>query len=255
MVLRTAIVLAAGMGTRLAERGRDLPKGFLQLGDRPIIEESIARLRRAGIARILIVTGHLNQYYDALAERYRGLVETVHNDRYRDSGSMYSLALAGPLVEEDFLLLESDLIYEQRALTTLLASRFDNALLLSGFTGAGDEVFVETRNGNLVKMSKRRGELGAGIAGELVGITRISAPLFRAMGDFAAARFATSLQVDYETDCLVGVAAQIPIECEVVGDLLWAEIDDEAHYRRASRNIYPAIGERDYGPAREDNAD
>lgn len=237
------------MGTRLAERGRDLPKGFLQLGDRPIVEESIARLRRVGIGRILIVTGHLHQYYDALAERYRGLVETLHSDRYRDSGSMYSLYLAGPIVQEDFLLLESDLIYEQRALTTLSASRFDNAMLLSGFTGAGDEVFVETRDGNLVNMSKRREELGPRIAGELVGITRVSIGLFRAMLDFAAERFTTTLQVDYETDCLVGVAAQVPIKCEVVGDLLWSEIDDEAHYRRASRHTYPAIGARDHSPA------
>jgi len=244
-MLRTAIILAAGMGSRLGARGRNVPKGFLQLGDRPIVEESILRLRQAGVDRIVIVTGHLHGYYEGLAERYAGLVETVHNDRYRDSGSMYSLYLAGPLVQEDFLLLESDLIYEQRALTTLCDSCCNNAVLLSGFTGAGDEVFVETHNGNLVKMSKRREELGIEIAGELVGITRVSSRLFHAMLHFAAERFTATLHVDYETECMVGVAPQIPITCEVVGDLLWSEIDDEAHYQRARRHIYPAIREKD----------
>jgi 2-aminoethylphosphonate-pyruvate transaminase len=243
-MLRTAVILAAGMGRRLAERGRDVPKGFLQLGDEPIIEESIARLRRAGIERIVIVTGHLREYYEALAGRYSCLVQTLHNDLYRDSGSMYSLYLARDVVQEPFLLLESDLIYEQRALTTLCASPSDNALLLSGFTGAGDEVFVEAHDGNLVRMSKRREDLGPRIAGELVGISRLSVGLFDTMLRLAAERFATTLHMDYETDCMVAAASQVPIRCELVPDLLWSEIDDETHYQRARLHIYPAVLER-----------
>lgn len=245
MGVRTAVILAAGMGTRLKERGRELPKGFLQLGERPIIEESLARLARAGIERTIIVTGHLNQFYDELAARHGGQIETVHNPRYAGSGSMYSLYLARKRLDGDFLLLESDLIYEQRALTVVQQTRHPNLVLLSGTTRSGDEVYVETRDGQLVKMSKRREALGPNIAGELVGITRISSVLFRAMQEFAEVRFRRDLHVDYETDCLVGVAPTVPIHCEVVDNLLWSEIDDEAHLERAIKDIYPAICRRD----------
>jgi 2-aminoethylphosphonate-pyruvate transaminase len=245
MKLRTAVILAAGMGTRLGERGRQLPKGFLQLGERPIVEESLLRLQRVGITRILIVTGHLSRFYAELQQGYGGLVQTVHNPEFADSGSMYSLYLLRNHLDEDFLLLESDLIYEQRALDTLQAAKQDNAVLLSGFTDSGDEVFVETRAGLLVDMSKQRSRLGAPASGELVGISRISQPLFALMVDYAGAAFRKTLHLDYETDCLVGVSRDTAIHCPVVGDLLWSEIDDAAHLARAQETIYPKIRDLD----------
>ncbi len=113
---RTAVILAAGRGTRLAGHVQDYPKGFLRLGAQPIIEESIDRLVAAGISDVLIVTGHCAGHYDELAQRRAGLVRVVHNPRYADSGSMYSLWCARDLVHGPFLLLESDLVYEPRAL-------------------------------------------------------------------------------------------------------------------------------------------
>ena len=248
MTVRTAVILAAGMGTRLGEQGRQLPKGFLHLGERPIVEESLLRLQHAGITRILIVTGHQSRFYAELQQGYGELVQTVHNPEYADSGSMYSLYLLRDHLDEDFLLLESDLIYEQRALDTLQAAEQDNAVLLSGFTDSGDEVFVETRAGLLVDMSKHRTRLGAQPAGELVGISRISLPLFALMVDYAAAGFIKTLHMDYETDCLVGVSRQAAIHCPVVEDLLWSEIDDEAHLARAQETIYPKILALDVRP-------
>jgi choline kinase len=248
MTVRTAVILAAGMGTRLGARGRRLPKGFLRLGERPIVEESVLRLQHAGVRRILIVTGHLRGFYEDLAAGYPNLVHTVHNPEYADSGSMYSLYLLHEGLDEDFLLLESDLIYEQRALDVLQCSGCDNAVLLSGFTGSGDEVYVKTRDGLLVNMSKDRARLGAGVAGELVGISRISRDLFRAMLEYAAAGFGESLHMDYETDCLVGLTDRARIHCPVIGNLLWSEIDDEAHLTRAREAIYPRIGALDVTP-------
>lgn len=57
--VRTAVILAAGMGVRLKDRGRLSPKGCLCLGEKSIVEESVLRLLATGIERIVIVTGHL----------------------------------------------------------------------------------------------------------------------------------------------------------------------------------------------------
>ncbi len=239
--IRTAVILAAGMGTRLREQGRERPKGFLRLGERPIVEESIARLRRAGIARIVIATGHQARLYDQLATRMNGLVETVHNPRYADSGSMYSLYLLRERLEGPFLLLESDLVYEQRALTGILAFPHENAILLSGPTRSGDEVYVEAAGERVVAMSKNRQRLGENIVGELVGISKISPRLFSVMCARAEETFGTTLHMDYETDALVLAAQTTPVHYHLVPDLLWAEIDDHTHLTRARERIYPAI--------------
>lgn len=236
----TAVILAAGRGTRLAGEVRDVPKGFLRLGTQPIIEESIARLADAGVRDVVVVTGHLASFYDDLARR-NPLVRTVHNPRFAESGSMYSLWCAREAVQGPFLLLESDLVYEPRALTHLLGQPGDDGILLSGPTQAGDEVYVATRDGCLLAMSKDRAALGARVTGELVGISRVSPGLFATMIQLADRAFATSLRYDYETDCLVAAGRERCIPCPLLPDLVWSEIDDPAHLARARDRIYPEI--------------
>jgi len=239
-----AVILAAGMGTRLRSSHSGMPKGFLALGEQPIIEESIARLRQAGIGRIIIVTGYYSDFYEELAAANSD-ISTVHNDKFADSGSMYSLWCARDRIDEGFLLLESDLVYEQRALTVLQEGSVD-AVLLSGPTNAGDEVYVETEGdgpvGHLYNMSKDADALGADPSGELVGISRISPELFRYMREYAEMEFhADNLHVSYEEDALVHAGRQMHVPCPVVADLLWGEIDDASHLERVREMVYPAI--------------
>lgn len=244
-MIDTAVILGAGRGTRLKELGDPIPKGFLRLGRQPIIVESIARLRQAGIVRIVIVTGHRADHYRRLASESGGTIELVHNSDYATSGSMYSLALAQQTVgDADFLLLESDLTYEQRALSSALGQNKPDVLLVSGPTYSGDEVHVEAERHNLVNLSKQRHLLGPSVLGELVGITRISAALYRQMLAYSASQFPHTKYLDYE-QALVAACTVVPVHCHLERDLLWAEIDDETHLNRALQCIYPRIVERD----------
>lgn len=238
--LKTAVILAAGQGTRLRGEIEGKPKGFLQIGALPIVEESVLRLRASGIEDVLIVTGYAREHYTALASKHPQLVRTVVNDDYAVSGSMYSLYCARELVAGPFLLLESDLVYEPRALHVLLEHPSEDAVLLSGPTAAGDEVWVEATDGRLAGMSKDRARL-ASVTGELVGISKISAGLFQTMQRIAAAAFERSLKFDYETDCLVAASRERAIACPLVDDLLWGEIDDPSHLARVRGRVYPAV--------------
>ena len=244
-VVRTAIILGAGMGVRLKDRGELTPKGCMCLGEKSIVEESVLRLLAVGIERIVIVTGHHAEQYEPLQDRYHQTVLLVHNPHFADSGSMYSLYCARHCVDEAFLLLESDLVYEPRALTTCLENPSENVVLLAGFSKTSDECLVETRNGRLVAISKNRESLGTEVRGEMVGICKISPSLFSAMLEMAEQRFGTTRHVDYETDCLVAAAWGVPISCPVVEDLVWCEIDDETHLARARDEIYPVVQRTD----------
>lgn len=242
-MIHSAVILAAGRGTRLGALGALHPKGFIELGGEAIIETSLARLARAGITRIVIVSGHLDEFYQALARRHPE-VTLIHNPNYAESGSMVSLSLAQAALREDFLLLESDLIYEQRALTTLLAAATPNTLLVSGPTGSGDEVYVEAADGRLTGLSKRRDELAGEVIGELVGITRLTPACLDAMCRHAAEVFRATLHLEYE-QALVAAGRGVPVICKLVGDLAWSEIDDAQHLERARGQVYPAIQEND----------
>jgi len=238
--MKTAVILAAGMGTRLRAAHVDLPKGFLELGGKPLIEWSIARLEQAGINDIVIVTGYAAEHYHKLAVRYEGLIRIVHNPDYADSGSMCSLYCARDVIDDDFLLLESDIVYEARALDVLIGHESADAVLLSGQTNAGDEVYIEAPAGLLVNMSKDRNKLGS-VAGELVGVSKISRSLYNLLNHLARKHFRESLHYAYETDCLVAAAKSWEIACPVVENLIWAEIDDPDHLKRARTEIWPRL--------------
>ena len=139
-----AIILAAGMGVRLKELNRGVPKGFISLGDdKTIIEHSIETLLACGIKDIIIVTGFRDEHYENLRSRYPQ-IKTVRNEKYSETGTMYSLWCTRNLVNTDFILLESDLIYEIRAIKELLESTSENSILISEKTDAGDEAVSYT---------------------------------------------------------------------------------------------------------------
>jgi len=240
--VRQAVILGAGLGSRLRGTFDDRPKGFLKLGTRPIIEESIAKLVRTGIIDIVIVTGYCHEFYDQLSEKYP-FVRTILNPDFATTGSMLSLYTASQYVNSDFLLLESDLVYEYNALQILQNSPMDNCILLSGKTGSGDEVYVGVNHDRVVNMSKRRDDIKC-LGGELVGISKISLELYKHMTDVAPEKCKHNSQYQYE-DCLADVSDNIAIHYLCIENLAWIEIDDENHLSKAREKIYPLIEQRD----------
>lgn len=240
--IRNAVILAAGIGSRLRQVHSDKPKGFLQIGDNPIIEDSIAKLIYNGIQNIVIVTGYNNSFYDDLKKKYP-FIKTIKNDFFETTGSMFSLFTAREIIDNDFLLLESDLLYESNALQSLLNSSYNNAILLSGKTDAGDEVYVGVSGNRIVNMSKNKSEI-RNLGGELVGISKISLDLYKKMVSYFDSRENKKTNYHYE-DCLTDLAGDNEINFQLIDDLAWIEIDDEQHHKRAVETIYPLICRRD----------
>lgn len=248
MTLKTAIILAAGLGSRLSDLHPDLPKALFEIDGETLLTRSLRLLSEAGIERTVVVAGHRGDALHALVADHPGL-EVVNNLDYIHNGSMASLACALEQVTEDFLLLESDLYYEPRALHTLLALDVRDAILCSGKTHAGDEVYVEAPLGRLRAMSKRPTDLTF-LSGELVGISRLSHETAEAMlsAFVAFQRERGHARMDYETGALVEVAKTRSISVVVVPDLLWGEIDDARHLARV-RELVPAMRTRRSPPS------
>lgn len=238
--ITTAVILAAGMGRRLHDVWPTAPKGLLPVGNQPIIERSINQLLAHGIEQIILVTGYQAAQYQPLIQRYPAL-HPVYNPHYATSGSMYSLYCARELLTTSFLLLESDLIYEDRALSTLLACPAPAALLVSGPTNAGDEVYVEVAHKLITRISKQRNPL-AQLGGEMVGITKVSSPLWNAMRSYAETYFGQQNRyLEYCSGCLNALTVPHAIVCCHLDDLIWAEIDDAAHWQRVRTIIGPKL--------------
>jgi choline kinase len=229
-----AIILAAGMGVRLKELNRGVPKGFISLGDdKPIIEHSIDALLACGIKNIIIVTGFMDQHYEKLRSRYPQ-IKTVRNEKYSETGTMYSLWCARNLVNTDFILLESDLIYEIRAIKELLESTSENSILISGKTDAGDEVYVGVEDNWVKQISKNRNALSS-IVGEFIGVSKLSYDFYLKLIRIAEEGFDSNLLISYDMDCFVTIADKNNLGFLKIENLLWAEIDDVSQLNKATK--------------------
>lgn len=239
--INQALILAAGRGVRLGPRGRAIPKGFIEVGGATLIQRSLGLLASAGISRVSIVTGHLAERYEQLPPVTGLSITPLHNPHFATMGSYESLRTGLAAMEGSFLLLESDIIYEPRALEALLAAPQESVILASGPTGAGDEVYVwadEVQGATRFRgMSKQRSAYPDAPHGELTGISKISATLACRLLQHAAAADPAS---DYES-AIVQAAATTPVACLRIDDLLWGEIDDEVMLSRVQTHLWPRL--------------
>ncbi|MCI9439852.1 MAG: aminotransferase class I/II-fold pyridoxal phosphate-dependent enzyme [Ruminococcus sp.] len=130
------LILAAGMGKRLKGLTKDNTKCMVQVNGVSLIDRMLHQLDRLGLSRIVIVIGYegkkLVEYIQALD--ISTYICYVENPIYDKTNNIYSLALAkNYLIEEDTLLLESDLIFEDSVLETLLEDKRETLALVDKY--------------------------------------------------------------------------------------------------------------------------
>lgn len=120
--VRTALLLAAGVGSRLAPLTDALPKCLVFVSGVPILERLVRSLDSHGVERLVIVTGYKAEMIrDYLGESFGGIaIEYIVSPLFETTNDIYSLWLARHLIDEPFLLVESDLVFDEHLLAPLL---------------------------------------------------------------------------------------------------------------------------------------
>ncbi len=249
-MIKQAIILAAGLGSRFGVRTEHMPKGFIEIDGVAIVEQSVQKLIAVGVEQIIIGTGFQAQFYEDLAKKYPCII-TIHNENFANTSSMATLKCCQEFVYGDFLLLESDLIYDIVGLNVLKNDPRQNVILVSGTTNSHDEVFLESDNNSvLIKVSKDKSQIPNPF-GELVGISKINQNTLQKMCEFFDA--CQNPKIDYE-NVLAEISTRFQnIFLHKIEFYAWAEIDDEIMLKRAIKEIYPRIKENEQlrNPRRE----
>lgn len=119
-----AIILAAGMGRRLGDLTKDNTKCMLKVNGICLIDRFILQLSKCNLRRLVIVVGYEGQkLIDYIGHRYDEVlkIEYIVNPIYDKTNNIYSLALAkDEMCKDDTILLESDLIFEDKMLDVLI---------------------------------------------------------------------------------------------------------------------------------------
>ena len=227
-MIQTAIILAAGLGSRLRSCLSDTnPKGSFVLPglSHSLVERSIRLLLGHGIQHIIIGTGYSAGFYEGLAKLYP--ITCVKNPAYATTGSLRTLqrVLQAMPDTQPVLLLESDLLYTKRALA--IAPSAYTTLLATPYYHYGDEVFIQTTwDDRVISMSKTTQSTTV-----LAGISRLSPDMLAAIQTLAAPD-----HWHYE-DALL--ALDIPVLVQKTDQPI-IEIDDPNHVTHATA-LWPRI--------------
>jgi choline kinase len=245
-----AIILAAGRGVRLQlPEDRQLPKCLLRFGDMTLLERHLRMLKSAGVEDVAIAVGFRHELVEAELTRLRWepRPEIVINMQF-ELGSVLTVHTAFDAMTRggDILLMDADVLYDERILSALVAgSAPANRLLIDRDFEAGDEpVKLCLRAGEPVELRKQlAADLEFDTIGESVGFFRF---------DQAGARRLAALVADYvdtgrahmpheeAVRDLIRERSQVLEVADVTG-LPWIEIDFPNDVLRAARDVLPQL--------------
>jgi choline kinase len=120
--ITTALLLAAGTGSRLLPLTKKSPKCLTLVNEISILERLIKSLNQNGFKRLVVVTGHLENCIRNFLETRAGnlTIEYVFSPLYKTTNNIYSLWMARDVINEPFLLIESDLVFDPSLLKEML---------------------------------------------------------------------------------------------------------------------------------------
>jgi len=120
--VRTALLLAAGTGSRLAPLTDNVPKCLVSVNEKSILERLVHSLQAHNFNRLVVVVGHqADCIRDFLGTRAGGMEITyITSHLYETTNNIYSLWLARKVINEPFLLIESDLVFDPEMLEDML---------------------------------------------------------------------------------------------------------------------------------------
>lgn len=148
-----AIILAAGMGKRLGDLTQNNTKCMVKVNGVTLIDRILMQLSELDIKRVVIVIGYEGQKLkNYVGDNYRGLsIEYIENTIYDKTNNIYSLSLAKKeLQQDDTLLIESDLIFDDELFQMILNDPYPNLALVDKYETWMDGTMVRLDDENVI---------------------------------------------------------------------------------------------------------
>ena len=230
-----AIILAAGVGSRIRPLTDYCPKSMLIINGKTILEMMISHIQACGINEIVFVLGYLQEkiknYVNA---RFPDLItHYITNEKYEVTNTGYSLMLTKNFVQDStFIKFDADVVFDINILKNLIASEYDNCLCIDKNINLDtEEIKVIIRDENrVVKASKTVNPEDA--IGESIGIEKISSEAAQALFSELELMMKDEQyhQEYYEAAYGRLIEKDVPFHALDISGLKWTEIDTKEDF-------------------------
>lgn len=237
MSVTKAIILAAGVGSRLRPLTDDRPKCLLEVGGRMLVDHQVDALRRYGITDVVVVVGY---HGDRIRQHLRDRVRYLDNERYRRTNSLYSLWLAREELLSGALILNSDVLAPPLLFERLLLAPAPNAILVErGEAFEAEDMKVMLNGWHVVDFGKDLPPARA--HAHNVGVAKFSGEGAFRLADCLERLVATGHENDWAPVAFREFASHWPLTAVATDGLPWIEIDYLEDLARARLEIEPAF--------------
>ena len=235
-----AIILAAGVGSRIRPLTDNCPKSLLKIDGKTILEMMLSHIRDCGINDVVFVLGYLQeQIKDYVSANFPDLnARFITNEKYAETNTGFSLMLAMESIEgSDFVKFDADVVFDKEILKKLIECEYYNCLCIDKNINLDVEeikVIIDNKN-QVVKASKIVNPQEA--VGESIGIEKISAETAKILLEELKVMMEDEQnhQEYYEAAYERLIEKNIPFNTLDITGLRWTEIDTKEDFATAKK--------------------
>lgn len=156
------VILAGGLGTRMGEMTKDIPKPLVKVGGKPILEHSFELLCKKGIREVYLLVGYKKEmiidFANSVKEKYALKINYIQDKK---PGVINALSLLPNTLSDQFILMLGDMIYEELPVIKSKGS----VLFVDKINNAKNQAIVEIDNGRVKGIFYNKSD----IDGEFIG--------------------------------------------------------------------------------------
>ena len=220
-----ALILAAGLGSRLAPITNDIPKSLVPVNGKPILMKQIENLYANGITDITIISGYKADVLECAVHASYPEINIIYSMHYATTNNMYSAWLGREAMKgEGFIMMNADVFYDASVIEVLLKCPAENAIVTDIGNYLEESMKVIERYGRLVEISKTISKEDA--LGASIDVYKFSSQGATAFFDKCAEYIQTKKEEKKWSEvALNDILGNVVFEaCPLVGR--WFEIDD-----------------------------
>lgn len=224
-MIMKALILAAGLGTRLAPLTDERPKSLVEVNGVPILVKQIENLLENGITDITIVSGYKADILENIVWEKYPEINIIRSVDYATTNNMYSAYLAkNAMAGKGFLMMNADVFFDSSVITELLRFQAENAIVVDIGTYIEESMKVVEENERLVEISKAIQEKDA--LGASIDVYKFSAQAAKVFFDKCATYIEKKKELKLWSEvALNDVLQELEfVACPLVGR--WLEIDN-----------------------------
>ncbi|MEB3024707.1 MULTISPECIES: aminotransferase class I/II-fold pyridoxal phosphate-dependent enzyme [unclassified Parvimonas] len=131
-----AVILAAGLGSRLKKLTENNTKSMVEVDGISLMERMLRILDKKSLSNIVVVTGYKSEFFINYIKslNINTKLTFINNEIYDKTNNIYSMFLAkNEMVKEDSILLESDLIFDDKMITEVIDDKRKNLALVAKY--------------------------------------------------------------------------------------------------------------------------